>query len=83
MIHRGAVFREQAMPLQVRLGNVVEIPAAGLRAEVHIPRRLFDRFQTHALIFDELHRNLRDPPDNHVRARDLGDGVVAVLRQPF
>src|SRR5262249_19737243 len=68
---------------QVGLWNVVEIAAADFCAEVDVAGRFLDRLQPHTLIFDELHRDLRYSPYDYVRACDLRNRVVAVLRQPF
>ena len=38
--------------------------------------------KTDALILDKLHCNLGDSPHDHVRAGDLRDRIVTVLRQP-
>ena len=83
MIHRLRVFAEQAVALEIRPGNVVEITAADLRTEVDVARGFLDGLESDALVLDELHRHLRNSPDDDVRAGDLRDGIVAVLRQPL
>src|SRR5262249_41707898 len=53
------------------------------RTEVDVARRFLDRFESDALVLDELHRYLRDSPDDHMSARDLRDGIVSILGEPF
>ena len=81
-MYRG-VFLQQTVTLEIRRGNVIEVAAADLRAEVHVAGGFLDRLQSDTLVFDELHRNLRDSPHDDMRSGNLRDRIVAVLRQPF
>ena len=83
VVHGSGILGEQSVPLQIRLGNVVEVPASDLRPEVNVARRAFDRLESNALVLNELHRHLRDAPNEEMSAGDLRDGIVTVLRQPF
>ena len=83
MIHHLGVLGEQAAAFQIRTRNVVEITPANLRPKVDVTRRLLDGLESDALIFDELHRDLGNAPDEDMRPGDLRDGVVAVLREPL
>ena len=82
MVHRGGVFAQHSVPLEIGLGNVIEVMAADFRTEVDVARRLLDRLQPDTLILDELHRHLRNSPHENVCACHLRDRVVAILRQP-
>src|SRR5262245_9058783 len=73
MLHDRRVLAKQTATLQIRSRNVIEIPSADFGSEVDVPRRLLDGFEPDALIFDELHRNLRNSPDDNVSAGNLRD----------